>query len=915
MRSTPIFLLFGAALLHCAALTPYTEHVCGNRVVDPGEDCDGTNDPRCVSCRLRCDVKVDGGTEPLACPSSKDEGFGAGWGCGTDGLCRQKSGNFALATVPVSSNVYTLKSGDFDSDRRADIVGSPPYGSVGASRVHYFDGKGALSSITSLDLSISIPIVADLDHKGGDDIGFSVRNLPGGAFGAVSGQTDRTFSTIVFPTLPFPQTDARIAIVNASSTLGIRMPAGLPGCAVGLRHGADPSKNPVQVTDTFTALCPAAPAEGEDPGVLGGKPTFAITDVIGSPKAGRILGKGDGKYSACGQVIFRTAKSLEILSPCTPGLVGDQKVFWRPDAPLVSVPLNGALAEDIYVGPVDNFDEDEILVHYGTPGDPNSSKFYKLDRVAMQLVPDTRFTGPTGLPLTSGNLDGDGKPDFVLATAIKLSGPDPLQVIDAGPAYTPPDQVEKWTEILPRDQLRWTEARIGRFNNDDLPDVLVSFTNSLDVDVMSNAGNGRFTSFTVRSEQIVRGLASGDFDGDRIEDVAFFQSPTTLDTGDEATLTLAFGSATGGPEAPRTAGKFRYPVSFGGIHSRDGTDNLAVLQITPIKDQLPNSSVSVLFGNGGRQQVAPLFLLDPDDDAKRANRHWEPVSFNVGIFPAPAGAPAPKTDDPKAKSIIAIATGYLVHPDPNGGSGDIPYDFRTQPWVATPDSSVVGGLDPFLQVGKELTLLTGLDQDAFQKGKRQLRLITAKGNIDNSADDSDELVNIAPTPGQSSVNVLSVHTATPNDGVLITQIADAHVDEGDPIELFDLDRDGFLDLVYIITIGNKRVLSVLRGDGKGSFISPPLTTAGTALEGALGFATLDTGAATKSAVVTDHQLWLVELGKDQQLHLTNSSFVLGSTTTGISGVTAGDFNGDGVPDLAIAQAGGIRIILQKPVNE
>lgn len=891
MRSTPIFFLLGATLLHCAALTPYPENTCGNRVVDAKEDCDDRTDPSCVACRYRCDVALDGGAT-TQCNTS------GGWACGVDGICRRKSGSLALAGAPVSSNVITLKAGDFDADKRVDVLGSPKYGSAGTSRVHYFDSKGALSSITQIDLSIAIPIVADLDHQGGLDIGFAARNLPLGGFGALAGQTDRTFSTIVFPSKTSPGTDVSFAVINANPSLGVRLPAGLPGCAVGLRSAVDKGVT----TYSFGNVCVEAPAGALNPPNVGGTAPAGLTIplLLDRPRTGRFFDPKDPSYSACGEIAFTTAEALYIMSPCTPGLDGN--VAWRADAPVVRVPLTGKLAQTgdtIFTGPVSRLDQDEVVVHYDKLVD--AREFWLLDRTDHTFKPDETFSPGTGLPLASGDLDGDGIPDFVLSSAIKLSTPDPLRAGPDAGASKPPARVSDWThQVAVRDQLRWTEARIGRFNNDDLPDVLVSFTSALDVDVMRNSGGGTFTPFTVRSNQRVQQIASGDFDGDRIDDIAFLESATTLDTGDEATLTLAFGSAEGGPDTPRTAGKFKNVRGFDALRGSGGTANLAVVQVTPVKDQPPNTSISVLFGNGGRVPVAPLFLSDATDLARR----WEPVSFNIGKFP-----------NRDTSAIIAISTGFLSHDDPKGGAGQVPFDFHTRPWLATPDPTAVGGFAPFFLVGDDLTKIAGLDQEAFALGRRQLQLITASGDIDVPPDGTDELVNMAPAPLQPDVvNVVIVHTQAASSGDNLTQIQNARVDEGDPIEVFDLDGDGYKDIVYIITVGGKRALSVLLGDKKGGFNTTPITTAGSAIEDAIGFAMIDTGDGTQAAVVTSRQLWLVRLA-NEHFSYTNASSVLGPTADGITAVTSGDFNGDGVPDLAIAQSGGIRVILQKPVNE
>jgi hypothetical protein len=295
-------------------------------------------------------------------------------------------------------------------------------------------------------------------------------------------------------------------------------------------------------------------------------------------------------------------------------------------------------------------------------------------------------------------------------------------------------------------------------------------------------------------------------------------------------------------------------------------------------------------------------MYDPSEPLRR----WEPVTFNIGAFPGPG-----------TQAIIAIATGYLTGDDPSGGSGKAPYDFRTEPWLALPDSTVVGGLEPFTRIRQDLTAISGIDQAAALKGRRELRLITATGDIDVPKNGTDELVNMANNPDRNVVSVVSVHTQQngPPDQTVV-EIPEARVNEGDPIEVFDLDRDGFVDIVYIITVSNRRTFSVLRGDGKGGFVSAPITTAGTNIkDDAIGFAKLDSGSVTKVAVITSHELWLVDLGKDGQFHASNATSVLGSSASEITAIVAGDINGDGVPDLAVAQAGGIRIIPQKPTTE
>ncbi|WP_146158259.1 hypothetical protein [Enhygromyxa salina] len=85
----------------CAELGTVDFGVCGNRILEPelGEDCDGSasnfgENATCgapgsaVACRLTCDSS----STKTQCPP--------GWGCGTDGVCRRPNAEFELVTLP-----------------------------------------------------------------------------------------------------------------------------------------------------------------------------------------------------------------------------------------------------------------------------------------------------------------------------------------------------------------------------------------------------------------------------------------------------------------------------------------------------------------------------------------------------------------------------------------------------------------------------------------------------------------------------------------------------------------------------------------------------------------------------------------------------------------------------------------------
>src|SRR5688572_22847792 len=123
-RLHPIVLAVGALLLfHCASLEPLAGGTCGNGVVDANEDCDsyapsqfatgkcGAAGEGASACHLKCASGAD-------CPD--------GWGCSVGGVCRAPSGSFDRIGEGVSAGVETMVVGDFDGDRRKDVIGSGP---------------------------------------------------------------------------------------------------------------------------------------------------------------------------------------------------------------------------------------------------------------------------------------------------------------------------------------------------------------------------------------------------------------------------------------------------------------------------------------------------------------------------------------------------------------------------------------------------------------------------------------------------------------------------------------------------------------------------------------------------------------------------------------------------------------------
>lgn len=95
-------------LVGCTGFDPITRNVCGNGIVEAGEDCD-SNEPSCIACAVACTTAMD-------CPNSA-------YTCGADDRCHAPGGTVGQGQVagPFAANEYRIT--DIDQDGIGDVVG------------------------------------------------------------------------------------------------------------------------------------------------------------------------------------------------------------------------------------------------------------------------------------------------------------------------------------------------------------------------------------------------------------------------------------------------------------------------------------------------------------------------------------------------------------------------------------------------------------------------------------------------------------------------------------------------------------------------------------------------------------------------------------------------------------------------
>ncbi|MFN0250200.1 MAG: FG-GAP repeat domain-containing protein [Kofleriaceae bacterium] len=137
----------------CTSFEPVDRGVCGNGLVEAGEDCDA-DDPSCVRCAVVC-------TEDADCPSSA-------YACGADGTCHAPSGALAAPVAAGAFLVEDILVTDIDRDGIGDAVGV----SSTSIAIRYGDPAARLSRSESVltPSHSGPPAIGDLDGDGATDL-------------------------------------------------------------------------------------------------------------------------------------------------------------------------------------------------------------------------------------------------------------------------------------------------------------------------------------------------------------------------------------------------------------------------------------------------------------------------------------------------------------------------------------------------------------------------------------------------------------------------------------------------------------------------------------------------------------------------------------------------------------------------
>ncbi len=812
------WVMVAALAAACTNLPVIPAGVCGNGVVENGEDCDSFPDPS-LGANTACGKSTDGARAchytcaAAACPT--------GWGCGADGTCRYANGQFADLSADFPAEIYGMSVGDVDGDELPDLVG---YGNaVIWARFGTRDGRFPNEYDFGFDVGLSSITPSDMN---GDALTDLVVPVPTG-FVTLLGDMSRTFKSVTYSVFQ-AQAPGGIAVQP------IRWQYGSPFSTFLqiVSDGPQLALVPFPVLGTM----PPPPVFLPDPHT-----TADLTGLVHqnvdpdplSPDEVFLAFQGDAKvfvYEVVSGPLDTMALRQEVPIPDT---------VFGPGLLVADVDGDGAL--DLIVPTTSG-----TVVAHGTGAGTFAAGTVD-PRFDALPVPEA----PSRMPLAAGDLDGDGRADYVGARGVWLDRGGTLVQTAWNVGAQP-----------------WTIAALADFNHDGHLDAAAAGS-SKNVYFLLGSDTGFFSRSQVVTTGYPRILRGGDFDGDRIDDLAIVESSAS----DE--LSVVFGTTDGHPSTPVTMGQFGYvnqlePTDLAvGPSTTDATNDLLVVQSADASTGATDVAISLFIGTSQHRMLSPF------------NIGVDPYTLVTGRFdPEPDATP----------DVLAFAGGhdFLIHGE--GGGLFKPLDI-----LLIPDGDLVTGFDQYCALwatgdldGDGVDEVVGLDGDFYCNGGTKV-----------------------PDPVRLSVSKLTGLNASPTMATTITPIDDFAGPYN--VKLADLDGDQKPDLI-VTYIGDyygwlmnpspsgrpdKSGVVVYWNQG-GTFDAAhasavPALPGATVLYDATSIAA-DTGSARELAIATDAGTWVVGFDPTTLAFTAPALPVVPIVSTL---VLAADANADGLEDLIV----------------
>ena len=885
MRRPAAYLLAFTALLSlaCGELPNVAANVCGNAILEGTEECDTYAPPGQAcrpptategACRFDCTPTATGTPE---CPNGSQ--------CGLDDVCHFGTGTYETFGSTWPTPAEALQLGDFDGDGRQDLLA---LGSLNGSwqafpRILFFDTAGHSQDIVDPRMAVNSPILLSGEASAGQtssapQVVFSSSD----GIGAVHVTADRTVVPIAYPIQVLPQGWSYRFVRLRGNTQSFLKESVI--IFMSDSSAAATSPGVIMAVNSSTRLAPMPKAAAL---------------LTGSPIAANVV--DDAQTSPCDELLltFQGDDQVYLLEPCD--ALGNWVTTDQAPKPVIALanshtisraPIAARIDDDAHLDLLiaDETDNATPYVAFGQgdgtfAADPNNVASTLGTAWPISVVRADNCALPNdvdrGFPLAVGDLNGDGRTDWVTRSGVQLTQSVTMDanqkqvIIAACPANRP-------------SLTQWTEASIADFNRDNLPDVVAGSNSEPDLDFLQGvAQEDALNPSVITTRGPLNQLAVGDFDGDQISDIAFDVVTNTatqpaVSTGH--TLSIAFGRMSEPPETPREIGDFAAIEQM--ISAKySGVDSIDELGVIATPSDSPGQQLSVFIGTAGRDPIAPLGLEVPVSSGDLVS--GTPLTLAAGTlsnYTYPGLVAVSMACDTVSDNVECTYRLWFV-PGTETGRFGIPIPSALLPAAFLP----------------------------FRADQQQLSVYLLVGDLDGSRPDEA----LALTTDVAGSNIVLWRIIVPESGtdwlqqqaVELLGSTPGRLTSTSRPQLADVDGDGLKDLVIIVDdgSGNQRLGVVINQNG--SLALSQINYLDLGAQQTRGFATFADNGHSRLWLVTDDGTYEVTASTDAGSQLFAQSI---SGLPGGSSIAVGNLAGYGLTDLAIGTANGVQLFEEIP---
>ncbi len=583
----------------CTTFDPVARNVCGNGVVEAGEDCD-SREATCVACAVVCTAATD-------CPTSA-------YTCGADDRCHAPGGTLGQAQVagPFAADDYRIT--DIDRDGIGDVVG--------ASRSSIIIRHGASSGLLAVSESQLTPTqtgpaaFGDLDGDASIDLALSTPDglvaytSPYGALSPLDVESllaDPTQTTTL---------DVHYVFSVTREVVGALIVDTVPGSpTIGklrfLLFDFVDIANPVNILPCDLALTPdqlaATDVETYQINAEGASPTdlvFAMRTGTGADKKLCVLAIHKNSFA-------ETAIVTNITPPNAP--------TYKQNPVFANISLDPTSRcpslIDVDGGPAALRRYDAIMTGSGSNTHCVMKPASVIGAQALGGDPLQPLAGPTSQTVIIGHVPT--VPALPNCSNDILVTSDGLYLFVAG--------TTSWLNIY-QSARTWSQVAYGDFDLDGRTDLVLAGRGADDLDILSRQsylGYPVFELFRLDTAAEVTALTIDDYDGNGYPDIGF----TEL-VGDHTELDVSYVTSDR-PQPPVPVAVFSQLIASAKVGLTDSADPLDVvadlLVLTPGQ---PYAGLTFLHGSAQR---AMLPYYDPRSDAV-GTKYSESTLFRSAVI-------------------------------------------------------------------------------------------------------------------------------------------------------------------------------------------------------------------------------------------------------------------------------------------